>query len=52
MKAVAVFPARKERKLIEQEAPRISYPDEVMLCPAIRNSERSKRNFVSILPER
>jgi len=31
MKAVAVFPARKELKIIEHEAPRISSPDEVML---------------------
>ena len=31
MKAVAVFPARKELKIIEHKAPRISQPDEVML---------------------
>jgi glucose 1-dehydrogenase len=31
MKAVAVFPARKELKIIEHEAPRISQPDQVLL---------------------
>jgi threonine dehydrogenase-like Zn-dependent dehydrogenase len=31
MKAVAVFPGSREVKVIEQEAPRISQPDQVML---------------------
>jgi hypothetical protein len=31
MKAVAVFPGSHEVKLIEQEVPRISQPDQVML---------------------
>ena len=31
MKAVAVFPGSHEIKLIEQEAPRISQPDQVMV---------------------
>jgi glucose 1-dehydrogenase len=31
MKAVAVFPATKELKIIEHEAPQISQPDQVML---------------------
>jgi hypothetical protein len=31
MKAVAAFPGSHEVKLIEQEAPRISQPDQVML---------------------
>ena len=31
MKAVAVFPASREVKIIEQEDPRISQPDQVML---------------------